>query len=222
MIKGAGSDDKSLQYIRDVFAPEDEALKQVGRNLEDSAIRMQTKAEEGKILQLLVKLNNAKHIVEIGTLSGYSTIWLARAITDGGRIFTIEKNKKRIEPILENFKSCKVDNKISLICGTALDELPKIENQGPFDMIFIDADKGGYCDYLDWSEKNIKKGGLIVGDNTFLFGALYGQLRDGYNKFPQKTIDVMNDFNKRLANEEKYTSILLPTFEGLTVAIKNF
>lgn len=218
----AGKNDKSLQYIRDVFAQEDSELKKVSDCLNESEIVMQTNPEEGKILEFFVKLINAKKIVEIGVLAGYSTIWMARGMENDGKIYAIEKNSKRINSILNNFQSCNVSKKIELINGSADKELLNLEPKAPFDMVFIDADKAEYCNYLDWAEKNIRKGGLIIGDNTYLFGSVYGQLQESRKPPPEKTIKVMQDFNERLSNKDKYSSVLLPTFEGMTVAKKLF
>ena len=213
-------DKKIKEYIKDNFAHEDSALKLVGADLPDIEKRMQMDADEAKILQVIVRMANAKKIVEIGTLNGYSAIWMARALPDDGRLFAFEKSSKRVEPCIEAFKNCGVSDKIDLLQGEALENLKDIEHHGPFDMVFIDADKGNYCNYLDWAEANVRKGGIIIGDNSFLFGAVYGEpSRD--NIKPQTT-QIMQEFNKRLGDSEKYTGILLPTAEGLTIAVKEF
>ena len=86
-------------------------------------------------------------------------------------------------------------------------------------MVFIDANKAGYIKYLDWAEKNVRRGGLIVGDNTFLFGALWGDMRGGHG-IESWMISIMHEFNRRLANPALYNSVLLPTAEGMTIAQK--
>lgn len=210
---------KALQYIRDIYAVEDMPLSQVGKDLPESEIIMQTGPEEGKLLQVLATMIGARKIVEIGVLAGYSTIWMARALPEGGHIYAVDKNYKRIGPAQSNFTACGVADKITLVEGEATRILPSLNERGPFDMVFIDADKGNYCNYLDWAEANVRKGGLIVGDNTFLFGAMYGEApRD----LPQISIDVMKEFNNRLADPARYCSILIPTIEGMSVAVKLF
>lgn len=222
------------KYVRDIFANEDNALKSIIDTLDEQEKIMQIGPDEGKILQVLAKMVNAKKIVEIGVLAGYSAIWMARSLPEGGKLYAFEKNKNLAERILKNFAAANIsaglrggaslkreqeqECKIELIIGNALDNLPKIKDQGPFDMVFIDADKGGYPDYLDWAESNIRKGGIIVGDNTFLFGHVYkDQCPDN---FSENSWNKMREFNQRLANTEKYTSIMLPTIEGMTVAVK--
>lgn len=95
-----------------------------------------------------------------------------------------------------------------------------IEKEGPFDMAFIDADKLNYLHYLDWAERNVRKGGLIIGDNTFLFDAVWKEGPVGRVRGTAR--HAMREFNKRLADPEKYLGILLPTEEGMTIAVKLF
>lgn len=208
---------KYVRYIRETFAPEDAALANVGSHLSPEESRMQIGADEGKILNSLVAMTGAKKIVEIGVLAGYSAIWMARALPEDGRLYALEKNHTRIKPISANFKACGVADKIELIQGDALENLPKLEEKGPFDIVFIDADKGNYCNYLDWAEKNVRKGGLIIGDNAFLFGAVYGEKVRDINP---DTVEVMKLFNKRLADPARYNAMMIPTIEGLVVAVK--
>ena len=90
----------------------------------------------------------------------------------------------------------------------------------PFDVVFIDADKGGYAKYLDWTEEHLRKGGLVIGDNTFLFGHIHKEQKP--DDVTQETWDAMHAFNQRLSDREKYTAVILPTGEGMTIAIKEF
>jgi len=210
---------KRIEYIRDVFAQTDNNLENVGNDLPDNEKRMQIGADEGKTLYTLARMINAKKIVEIGVLNGYSSIWMARALPDGGKLYALEKSKERAKICRDNFAKCSVAEKTEVIQGEALSNLDELSAKAPFDMVFIDADKGNYCNYLDWAEKNTRKGGLIVGDNTFLFGAVYG---DNFRNQPEKTIKVMQEFNKRLSDSDKYSSIMIPTSEGMTVAVKEF
>ena len=205
-----------FEYIRNLFAVETAQLINIRRNTADKNDHIYIYPEEGKLLQLLIKLANIKTIIELGTLSGYSSTWMVGALPADGRIYSFERDPKRAEISLKNI----TDPRISVIIGNALETLPAIEDQGPFDMIFIDADKLNYTNYLDWAEKNIRRGGLIIGDNTLLFDAVW-------NPNPERTsrpgaVKSMKEFNRRLADPEKYTGVMIPTEEGLTVAIKNF
>jgi caffeoyl-CoA O-methyltransferase len=199
-------------YIRQTFAPETPAL-QKARAEGDISISPET----GKLLQTLIRLGGVRKIVEIGTLAGYSALWMAGALPEDGVLVTLEKDSARAGVAKKNVAENK---KIRLIEGDALETLPALEKDGPFDMIFIDADKLHYVRYLDWAEKNVRKGGLIVGDNTFLFDAVW---KDGPVERVRDTARAaMREFNRRLADPEKYTGIMLDTPEGLTIAVKLF
>ena len=209
-----------IKYIQDLFAPQDSVLQSIDNKIKLKEFPIHIGAEEGKFLQFLIKSLGVKSIVEVGTLAAYSTIWMARALPENGKIYTIERSAPRIELAKESIATLEKDtkDKIKLITGDARKVLGELE--GEFDMIFIDADKISYLAYLDWAEKHIKKGGLIVGDNTFLFDAVY---KDAPNEGISNTaFIVMKEFNQRLADSSKYTGIMLPTKEGMTIARKEF
>lgn len=206
-------------YIRTNFVPMDDALARVGEHLSPKERIMQISPQEGKLLQMLLQMIGAHKVVEIGVLAGFSAIWMARALPEDGHLYAIEKNYKRIQPSLDNFHACGVAEKITLREGAAGDILPALSSHAPFDAVFIDADKGNYPTYLDWAEQHVRSGGLIIGDNSLLFGAVYGEQDSGRNIAPQ-SIQAMQEFNRRLADPEHYVSMLLPTDEGLTVALK--
>jgi predicted O-methyltransferase YrrM len=205
-----------LDYIRKTFAPETQQIRTVRENTTDKNDQISIYPEEGKLLQLLIRLTGAKTIVEIGTLSGYSTLWMADALPEDGHIYTFEKDPVRAARASVNL----CHPQITLHNGDAMKALRAIEPKGPFDMIFIDADKLHYLDYLDWAEKHIRRGGLIVADNTLLFDSVWREVLP--DRIRQTTLQMMQDFNRRLADPEKYTSILLPTAEGMTIALKKF
>lgn len=212
---------KSLTYIRNLYANEDILLKNVRNQclLNDRPITINP--EEGKLIQTLIKLGNIKNILEIGTLYGYSTIWFVRGIENNGKIITIEKEPENAKIARENFNKLEnnLSNNIEIINGDANEELEKlVQKQLVFDMIFIDADKSSYPNYLNFTDKLLKKYGLIVADNTFLSGAVYNDyLADRIRFKAQKNMRL---FNKMLADKTKYQSIMLNTDEGLNIAIK--
>lgn len=212
---------KSLTYIRDLYANEDILLKNVRNQclLNDRAITINP--EEGKLIQTLIKLGNIKNILEIGTLYGYSTIWFARGINNNGKIITIEKEPENAKIARENFNKLEnnLSNNIEIINGDANEELEKlVQKQLVFDMVFIDADKSSYPNYLNFTDKLLKKGGLIIADNTFLSGAVYNDYLTDRVRF--KAQKNMRLFNKMLTNKTKYQSIMINTNEGLSIAIK--
>ncbi len=210
----------ALSYIRALYAPEDALLASIREELTRSNIAWQVGPEEGKLLQLLITLREIRTVVEVGTLGGYSAIWMARALPQGGHLHTIEKDARHAEMASRFIAQSEVAERITLHKGDGVAMLEQLSVQAPFDMLFIDADKPGYNAYLDWGEKHIRTGGLIVADNTLLFGSAYQE------KAPQGTAPsthaAMRRFNERLADASRYISLLLPTEQGLSVAIKRF
>lgn len=209
-----------FDYIDKVFAKETDPLKQVRASLTDPNDQISISAREGRFLQFLICASGVKHIVEIGTLGGYSALWMAEALPPGGRLFTIEREEARAKKAAAHFAEFDRHHVIHQLLGDAAAVLPALSKEGPFDMVFIDADKLNYEKYLDWAEKHVRRGGLIVGDNTFLFDSVWQEApADNVRRTAQ---EAMRNFNRRLADPEKYTGILLPTEEGMTVAVKNF
>ena len=209
---------KKTLYLDRVFGQKNELLKKISQAAQTEGVeRMQISPHEGRILQFLVQISRVKKVVEIGTLYAYSTLHIARALPKGGMVFTLDISSERHRQSQEILKNSAEAKKIKWISGRALDNLKFLERSAPFDMIFIDADKEPYLEYLDWAEKHLKKGGLLVADNTFLFGAVYGES----SRSPrQKTVKVMKKFNKRLSDSSCWKGALIPTSEGLTVGIK--
>jgi predicted O-methyltransferase YrrM len=214
-VRETRENQKSL-YIKSLYASEDNILKTIVEQIETSDYPIQITAIEGKFLQFLILLSNANKIVELGTHLGYSSIWMAKILKEDGIIYTIEKDEIRASKALENFKNSNLSHKIKLINTNALEGLEQLT--GEYDLLFIDAVKSEYIKYLEWADKHIKKGGLIIADNTLLSGAVFDTNYKG--KFNKKTIKSMQDFNLSLSNKEKYHSIMLPTEEGLSIAIK--
>ncbi|WP_168464209.1 O-methyltransferase [Wolbachia endosymbiont of Ctenocephalides felis wCfeT] len=205
-----------LLYIRNLFSKEYQRIAQYCTFGKKQPI--QISPEEGKLLGLFIKTNKIKSVVEVGTLYGYSSICMAKALPDNGHIYTIENNPQHLEIAKKNFNTLDLNNKITLIEGNALEKLYALSTKAPFDMIFIDADKGGYPKYLDWAELHIKKGGLIIADNTLLFNTVF--LESSTKEVSEKSWHAMREFNERLSDGNKYYSILIPTDEGMTVALK--
>jgi predicted O-methyltransferase YrrM len=157
------------RYITDLFVPADPVLDAA---LEDAAAAglpaHSVSPNEGKLLFLLAQIQRARTILEIGTLAGYSTIWLARALPADGRLITLEFNSIHAEVARRNIERAGLSAIVDVRVGRALDTLPVLadEGHGPFDLIFIDADKQSNPEYLDWSLKLSRRGTLIIGDNV--------------------------------------------------------
>ncbi|MBK7657687.1 MAG: O-methyltransferase [Betaproteobacteria bacterium] len=125
-------------------------------------------ATQGKLLHLLARVQGARNILEIGTLGGYSTLWLAKALPPGGRIVTLEADPKHAEVARANLARAGYANQVQVRLGAALDTLPELETErvGPFDLTFIDADKRSNAEYFDWALRLSRRGSLIIVDNV--------------------------------------------------------
>ncbi len=209
-----------IEYIRRLYAAQDGLLGEIANELEKRNVAIQVGPDEGRLLQLLIAMNGVKTIVEVGTLAGYSAIWMARALPEDGHIYAINKDPEHVQMAQGFFARCECNQKITQLAGDAHKVLPELSPKAPFDMIFIDADKISYPAYLDWAEKNIKKGGLIVADNTFLAGAVLQETPP--EDVAPTTWKNMRSFNERLGDKSKYNATIIPTNEGLSVAVKLF
>jgi predicted O-methyltransferase YrrM len=216
----------ALSYIRSLYAPEDALLQNIRATFEQRGMAIQVGAEEGKLLHMLIKLHQAKTVVEIGTLGGYSAIWMARALPAKGHLHTIEHEPAHAELARGFIRQSDVREKITVWEGKAQDVLKRIAETVPqVDAVFIDADKISYPHYLDWAESHLKPGGLLIADNTLLFGTVYldsppDEGDDNYPTVRQTTWQAMRDFNARLASGKHFDSVMLPTEQGLTVATR--
>lgn len=197
-----------------------EFVEEIYQELEkEDLCGMSVGAYEGFLLSFFVRLSKASKIVELGTLYGVSSFYMASAMEEGC-IWSLEKDKKRAEKARLFVKKSPYREKIEIVNKEAREALKDLEKKAPFDLIFIDADKGGYLDYLDWAEKNVRKGGLILADNVFLFGHVVGEKT--LQKVSANTIRVMKKFNQRLSDTKRYNPLLIPTEEGFFVAEKLF
>ncbi|MCB0389994.1 MAG: O-methyltransferase [Bdellovibrionales bacterium] len=209
------------EYINQLFAREDDALLKIREELrKDGKEGINVGPHEGKLLQFLVRAFQVKKIVEIGTLYGYSALWMARALPEDGKLHCLEIDPENYKKAKELLQASDVSNKVEIYLGDANSSLQSLTNEGPFDMVFIDANKAGYLEYLNWAEENVRPGGFIIGDNTFLFGNVFEQPIEVAIQANDKQIQVMREFNQRLADPTKYNSILIPTSEGMTIAQK--
>jgi predicted O-methyltransferase YrrM len=169
---------------------------------------------EGCFLQFLIQTYSVKNILEIGTQYGYSTQWMLEALPLDGRIVSIEKNEEHQAVA----KRIITDSRVSFLLGDALEVLKNLKNDIPFDLIFIDANKKAYPQYLAWAKTLVSSGGLIVGDNTFLFGSVFAE--GAPEDVPTALWQSMRTFNEQIFNDPQFASCIIPTGEGLTVAFK--
>jgi predicted O-methyltransferase YrrM len=219
---------KSQQYIESLCLAES-ATKLKSREFarELGLDRISLSSAEGALLTFLVRLHGGAtasgagaKIVEIGTLTGLSAQYLIEGTDAGGKVWTLEKSEVHAAKAVEAWSEHPRASDIHAVVGDARATLAGIEANGPFDLLFIDGNKAAYGDYLAWGEKNVRAGGLIIADNVFLSGAVWGESTT--QKFNEKQIRVLQEFNRRLADPALYDSVLVPTLEGLFVAMKKF
>src|SRR5437588_3364166 len=163
------------RYITDLFVPPDAALNAALRASEAAGLpAISVSPPQGKFLHWLARALGARAALELGTLGGYSTIWLAWALPAGGRLITLEADTKHAEIARANIARAGLTSIVELRLGRALDTLPKLaaEGRGPFDLIFIDADKPNYPDHLAWALKLSRRGTVIIADNVVRKGAV--------------------------------------------------
>ena len=208
-------------YICDRLVPSDPALDAA---LEASAAAdlpaINVAPNQGKLLQLLAQALGACRILEIGTLGGYSTIWLARALPADGRLVTLEANPKHADVARRNIANAGLSDIVDLRVGPALDTLPPVadEGLGPFDLIFIDADKKNIPAYFDWALRLTRRGSLIIVDNVVRHGAV----ADAHSDDPN--IQGVRRFNELLAAEPRVSATVIQTvgskgYDGFAIAL---
>ena len=213
------SNEALAQYALDTFRPEDAILEAVRkRSVSRNLPRISVPPMDGLHLEILTRMARAQHAVEVGTLGGYSAICIARGLLPQGKLFTCELSPHNAAVALENLVFAGVSDRVEIIVGPALESLRALECQGPFDLVFIDADKPSYPDYLNWALQNLKVGGVVIGDNTFAWG--FVATDELLSPADAASADGIKLFNQTLANDRRFRCTILPTGEGLTVGIK--
>src|SRR3954453_18013607 len=190
-------------YIASLFIPPDAALDGALKASDEAGLpSINVSANQGKLLMLFAHMLNARKILEIGTLGGYSTIWMARGMAEGGRLITLEYEPKHAQVAQANLQHAGLSEKVEIRIGRANDSLSRLveEGAGPFDFIFIDADKQGYADYLQWSMKLSRRGTVIIADNV---------VRNGNVTDPASSDEMVQgirQFNRALAAEKRVST----------------
>jgi predicted O-methyltransferase YrrM len=208
-------------YITDLFMESDPALEAALASSAAAGLpAISVSPAQGKLLHLLARALGARNILELGTLGGYSTIWLARAVPPDGHVISLEVNPKHAEVARANIAWAGLTSLVEIRLGRALDTLPQLatENRGPFDLIFIDADKPGYSDYLPWCLKLARRGALIIADNVVRKGEVADPTSTDVN------VQGIRSFNEVLAAEKRVTTTVIQTvgskgYDGLALIL---
>jgi caffeoyl-CoA O-methyltransferase len=215
----AAADPRIARYVEETFHPRDNLLQEVvDRTMANGLPQIQVAAMDGLHLEVLARAAGARKIVEIGTLAGYSGVCLARALPADGMLYTFEMDPKHARQAEETFRRAGVTSRVELRIGPALEKLREIEAKGPFDLVFIDADKISYPDYFDWAARFLKVGGLLVADNTLAWGLIADESFPTAEKASQ--VRGIRELNARAARDPRFRATLLPSGEGLTVAVR--
>ena len=200
-------------YVSELFAREDETLRYVRQQTAARGMpQISLAPNEAKLLQLLVRLSGAARVVEVGTLAGYSGICIARALPEDGQLITIEVSSLHAEVARAHFEYAGLADKVTVLQGAGVDLLPKLAPEAPFDLMFIDADKGNYHNYLTWATDNLRVGGVVVADNAFWGGGIFDPKSDDDH--------AMVAFNQTLARHPQFDSTIIEVGDGIAVGIK--
>jgi predicted O-methyltransferase YrrM len=209
------------EYVSGLLAPHDDALDAVLKASAEAGLpAIQVSPPQGKLLHLLARMQGARTVLEFGTLGGYSTIWLGRALPADGRLITLEASPEYAEVARGSIELAGLKDVVDLRVGPALDTLPLLEAEGvgPFDLTFIDADKVNTPNYFAWALAHSRPGGLIVADNVVRGGALADADSD------DPTIQAQRRFHEMLATEPRISATTIQTVgikghDGFTVAL---
>jgi predicted O-methyltransferase YrrM len=209
------------RYIADLLISPDPVLEAALQTSTEAGLPpISVAPNQGKLLQLLATMQGARNILEIGTLGGYSTIWLARALPADGKLVTLEAEPLHAKIARKNIARAGLEKIVEIRLGQARDILKELvaEKRGPFDFIFIDADKESYADYFSWSLKLSRRGTCIIADNVVRHGAVI----DPADADPR--VQGVRRFNERLAAEPRLTATTIQTvgskgYDGFTLAI---
>jgi caffeoyl-CoA O-methyltransferase len=197
-----------LGFVEQVHAAHDAGLARAFA-IPEGVPAIMVGPSEGKLLQLLCRLAGVRRAVEVGTLLGYSAVHIARALPADGHLWTIEYEERHAELARANLAAAGVADRVTVELGAGVDVLPRLDSHGPFDAVFIDADKISYPFYGAWAARHLRPGGLILGDNAYLFGELMDDSDRGR---------AMRAFHEQVARD--FDSVCIPTPDGLVLGIR--
>jgi predicted O-methyltransferase YrrM len=202
------------EYVEGLF-PEDDDLIRVKEGIRATGMpEISIALPYGRLLTMLVRMAGAKELLEIGALGGYSGVCLARGLGEVGRLTSLELRQDYADVAYSHMSAAGLGNRVQYRIGDAKDSLAELAGEGKsFDFFFIDADKEGYPDYLEWALTLANPGAIIVGDNTLLHGRVANSAKEG------PSVVAMRVFNERMASDPRLESTILPAYDGLALAI---
>ncbi|MBI1797195.1 MAG: O-methyltransferase [Candidatus Eisenbacteria bacterium] len=202
-----------FRYVAERTTREDEFLRELKRAaIAEGIPQIWVAPEQGSFMQILLRAARARDVVEVGTLAGYSAIWMARALPEGGRVRTIELEPKHADFAERWIAKSDVAGRIEVLRGAGMDVLKTFAADSA-DVAFLDADKSSYAKYLAECLRIVRRGGLILVDNAFAFGELFGAAT-------REDVATVRAFNERMAKTRELQSIIVPLGDGLWVGVK--
>jgi caffeoyl-CoA O-methyltransferase len=209
--QGKGYSDAVIrEFVNKAHAPHDAHLQAAyDAPAQNDMPSIQLGPAEAKLLALLLRMVGAKKVVEVGTLAGYSALWMARNLPPDGHLWSIELNPKHVDVAQRNLTAAGMKERVTIIEGPALGVLGILEKHGPFDAVFVDADKGSYDQYGRWAAVHLRQGGLLVADNAFYFGELM-----------EDTPEAAAVRRFHLETAKAFDSVCVPTPDGMVVGLR--
>jgi predicted O-methyltransferase YrrM len=208
-------DDDLSAYISGLFADEDDALATTGDRAAAAGLpAISIAAEEGAFLKLLTRMSGGGRVIEIGTLGGYSGTWIAGGLADNGRLWTLELEDAHAAVAQNTFERTGVAGRIEIIVGNAIESLARLIEFGPFDMVFIDADKQSYRIYYEWAVANLRPGGIVAAHNAFRAKGVL----DPDN--PDQDTQAIRRLTEAVAEDDRVDASIFPAGDGMLIAVK--
>ena len=205
--------DRAGDYIASLFSAEDELLASLREEASRSGLpSIAISADEGRLLQVLLTTINARRVLEVGTLGGYSAICMARALPPDGRLLSIEIEERHAAFARRYIDSAGLSDRVHVRVGRALDILPSLDGER-YDVMFLDADKEPLPTYFEWAVRLVRPGGLIIGDNALWGGRVYEGAQS------DESTRGVREFNRRMAGDPRVLGIIVPTHDGVAVAV---
>lgn len=214
------------QHFSDEW-PEQKALLEA--SVKDKLPPIQISAFEGRIIEVLLQSIGAKRGIEIGTLGGYSASWIGRALLEGGELITIEQDAVRADWARAHLKKIPLKATVEVRTGKAQDVLENMAELKDLDFVFLDADKANYPAYFEWAIERLRPGGLLIADNAYMHGGMnyyklgrveFDPTLGPLHNYDEATFAGMTEFWERISSDDRLKSIVLPTGQGLAIAVK--
>ncbi len=203
------------RYVRRLFAPEDECLRAIRARAEKAALPpIQLPPATARAVQILLRAAGARRVLEVGTLAGYSAVWIARALPADGELVTLEIDPDRAVVARTSLQDAGLADRARVRLGDAVDLMAAMDPAPPFDAVFLDADKERYCDYLEQAARLLRRGGLFMADNAFWRGGVLDPAGS------DELAGHIHRFNERVAADPRFDATILPVGDGLMVAVR--